>query len=121
MRRRLIEVPGPVPNPGRKREAMTVQTETPDTVAYPLGRTPRIGILVVAYNAASTLAKTLDRIPSEFRSRIQEVFVCDDASQDDTYLVGLGYQQITTDLPITVVRHEVNLGYGGNQKAGYQL
>jgi 2-polyprenyl-3-methyl-5-hydroxy-6-metoxy-1,4-benzoquinol methylase/glycosyltransferase involved in cell wall biosynthesis len=100
---------------------MTAQTETADTAAHPLGRTPRIGILVVAYNAASTLAKTLDRIPSEFRSRIQEVFVCDDASQDDTYLVGLGYQQITTDLPITVVRHEVNLGYGGNQKAGYQL
>jgi 2-polyprenyl-3-methyl-5-hydroxy-6-metoxy-1,4-benzoquinol methylase len=87
----------------------------------PFGREPRIGILVVAYNAASTLAKTLNRIPKDFRARIQEVFVCDDASQDDTYLVGLGYQQVTDDLPVTVVRHRNNLGYGGNQKVGYQL
>jgi 2-polyprenyl-3-methyl-5-hydroxy-6-metoxy-1,4-benzoquinol methylase len=84
-------------------------------------RPPRIGILVVAYNASSTLAATLDRIPVEFRSKIQEVFVCDDASPDDTYLVGLDYQKVTKDLPVTVVRHRENLGYGGNQKAGYQL
>ena len=25
------------------------------------------------------------------------------------------------DLPLTVIRHEQNLGYGGNQKAGYRL
>jgi glycosyltransferase involved in cell wall biosynthesis len=82
---------------------------------------PRIGVLVVAYNAVSTLAQVLDRIPKAFRSRITEVFVCDDASQDSTYLVGLGYRQITDDLPLTIVRHASNLGYGGNQKAGYRL
>ena len=78
-------------------------------------------MLVVAYNAASTLAHVLDRIPKKFRSRITHVFVCDDASQDATYLVGLGYKQITDDLPLTIVRHSNNLGYGGNQKAGYRL
>jgi 2-polyprenyl-3-methyl-5-hydroxy-6-metoxy-1,4-benzoquinol methylase len=87
----------------------------------PFGREPRIGVLVVAYNAASTLATTLDRIPEDFRHRITEVFVCDDASPDNTYLVGLGYQQTQHDLPISVIRHERNLGYGGNQKAGYRL
>ena len=87
----------------------------------PFGREPRIGILVVAYNASSTLAKTLDRIPVDFRGRISEVFVCDDASDDGTYLVGLGYRQLSDDLPITVIRHTRNLGYGGNQKAGYLL
>jgi 2-polyprenyl-3-methyl-5-hydroxy-6-metoxy-1,4-benzoquinol methylase len=87
----------------------------------PFGREPRIGILVVAYNAASTLAQTLDRIPVDFRSRISEVFVCDDASPDRTYLVGLGYREEQQDLPISVIRHEKNLGYGGNQKAGYRL
>jgi 2-polyprenyl-3-methyl-5-hydroxy-6-metoxy-1,4-benzoquinol methylase len=91
------------------------------TDSLPFGREPRIGVLVVAYNAASTLAKTLDRIPEEFRHRITEVFVCDDASPDNTYLVGLGYQQTQHDLPISVVRHQRNLGYGGNQKAGYKL
>jgi SAM-dependent methyltransferase len=80
---------------------------------------PRIGILVVAYNAVDTLASVLDRIPVEFRSKVAEVVVSDDASQDSTYLVGLGYRQ-TSDLPITVIRQESNLGYGGNQKAGYR-
>ena len=53
----------------------------------------KIGILVVAYNAASTLAQTLDRIPSDFVQDIHEVLVGDDASQDSTHLVALGYQQ----------------------------
>jgi glycosyltransferase involved in cell wall biosynthesis len=80
----------------------------------------RIGVLVVAYNAASTLAQVLDRIPREFVPRITEILVCDDHSQDSTYLVGLGYQQVYKDLPVKVVRHPRNLGYGGNQKAGYR-
>jgi SAM-dependent methyltransferase len=82
-------------------------------------RPKRIGVLVVAYNAESTLATVLDRIPESFRGRITKVLVGDDASQDSTHLVALGYQQVTTDLPLEVVRHPNNLGYGGNQKAGY--
>lgn len=85
------------------------------------GSSPRIGILVVAYNAVSTLVDTLDRIPVDFRSRISEVLVCDDASPDNTYLLGLGYQKANPDMPITVIKHETNLGYGGNQKAGYGM
>jgi glycosyltransferase involved in cell wall biosynthesis len=81
---------------------------------------PRIGIVVVAYNAASTLASVLDRIPVEFRHRVEGVFIGDNHSEDSTYLVGIGYQQAVGDLPITVVRHPRNLGYGGNQKAGYR-
>lgn len=84
-------------------------------------QSPRIGILVVAYNAESTLAQVLDRVPKAFRPRITQVFVCDDASQDSTYLVGLGYQQTARDLPLKIVRHPGNLGYGGNQKAGYRM
>src|SRR5450755_1631054 len=80
----------------------------------------RIGVLVVAYNAATTLAKVLDRIPDAIRPDIEEVIVSDDHSQDSTYLVGLGYQQVS-DLPITLIRQATNLGYGGNQKAGYNL
>ncbi len=79
----------------------------------------RIGIHVVAYNAASTLAQVLDRIPREFASKISDILVFDDHSDDSTYLVGLGYAQ-TSDLPLRVFRNETNLGYGGNQKAGYR-
>jgi len=81
----------------------------------------RIGILIVAYNAVNTLASVLDRIPTDFRSKVTNVFVCDDHSQDATYLVGLGYSALNTDMPLTVIRNPRNLGYGGNQKAGYQL
>ncbi len=80
----------------------------------------RIGILIVAYNAASTLASVLDRIRPEFAERVTEILVCDDHSKDATYLVGLGYKQLMPDLPLTVIRHPMNFGYGGNQKAGYQ-
>ncbi|MFN0028799.1 MAG: glycosyltransferase, partial [Acidimicrobiales bacterium] len=81
-----------------------------DSGSHP--RSPRIGILVVAYNAATTLASVLDRIPAEVRGSIEEVIVADDASPDggSTYLVGLGYQSRGSDLPLTVIRHEKNLG-----------
>ena len=45
---------------------------------------PRIGIVVVAYNAASTLEWVLDRIPIDFRSRISAILVSDDHAQADT-------------------------------------
>ncbi len=43
----------------------------------------------------------------------------DDSSKDSTYLVGLGYRQMNANVPLEIIRHETNLGYGGNQKAGY--
>ena len=79
----------------------------------------KIGVLIVAYNAQETLTKVLDRIPSDFVKQIDAILVCDDASTDDTHKVGLSYQS-KSQLPLTIVRHENNLGYGGNQKTGYQ-
>ena len=79
----------------------------------------KLGILIVAYNAQDTLAKVLDRIPSDFATQIDSILVCDDASTDDTHNVGLKYQS-NSKLPLTIVRHQINLGYGGNQKTGYQ-
>ncbi len=84
------------------------------------GDRPRIGILVVTYNAVSTLQATLDRIPVGFRDQIDEIIISDDASHDDTVDVGLAWREANS-VPTTVVRHISNLGYGGNQKAGYKL
>src|SRR4051794_8546981 len=85
-----------------------------------LGERPkRIGVLIVAYNAATTLTSVLDRIPAEMRPKIEEVVVSDDHSSDATYDVGLGYRR-SSDLPLTIIRQPRNLGYGGNQKAGYR-
>jgi glycosyltransferase involved in cell wall biosynthesis len=80
---------------------------------------PSVGVVVVAYNAASTLTAVLDRIPNSIRNRVTEVVVCDDASSDNTYSIGVEYQK-SCDLPLTILRRARNLGYGGNQKAAYR-
>ena len=57
----------------------------------------------------------------DFRSRIAEVIVLDDASHDETFTLGQNWAK-RHDTPKTlVVRHTRNLGYGGNQKAAYAL
>jgi glycosyltransferase involved in cell wall biosynthesis len=78
----------------------------------------KVGVLVVAYNAESTLHWVLDRIPSELRNELVEVLVMDDHSTDSTFEVAHRY--VDDALPLTIVRHDANLGYGGNQKAGYR-
>ena len=80
----------------------------------------KIGILVVAYEAEATLESVLNRIPETFRASLHTILVCDDASTDDTYQVGMRVKDSRPDLPLQVLRRPVNLGYGGNQKAGYR-
>jgi 2-polyprenyl-3-methyl-5-hydroxy-6-metoxy-1,4-benzoquinol methylase len=89
--------------------------------AHAATRHYKIGILVVAYNAETTLAATLDRIPADFRAKIDQLIICDDASSDATYDLGMQWRTENGGVPTTVIRHLKNLGYGGNQKAGYQF
>ncbi len=62
-----------------------------------------------AYNAALTVEKTFRDIPP---GTVDEVILVDDQSKDNTV-------EIAEKLGITVIRHEVNTGYGGNQKTCY--
>lgn len=80
----------------------------------------RIAIFIVTYNAATTLRQVLDRIPREVWEKVEEVYVFDDESQDDTYLVGMGYKAVRDRPKLSIFRNEKNLGYGGNQIRGYQ-
>lgn len=80
---------------------------------------PKIGIFVVSYNAVNTLAQTLKRIPTTILDIVQEIFVFDDASKDDTYLVAEGFKKVYGIDKMSVRSHSRNLGYGGNQKVGY--
>ena len=77
-----------------------------------------IGVLVVAYNAESTIESTLDRIPQEFISKVYSVLISDDKSRDLTSVKANLYSK-SSALPIKVVVQPKNLGYGGNQKFGY--
>ena len=67
-------------------------------------------VVMPAYNAAETLETTLRRLPD---GCCDEVIVVDDASSDDT-------SEVAERLPVTLVRHETNRGYGGNQKTCYR-
>jgi glycosyltransferase involved in cell wall biosynthesis/ubiquinone/menaquinone biosynthesis C-methylase UbiE len=80
----------------------------------------RIGILVVTYNAVTTISKVLQRIPVNVWRNVEEVVIFDDASQDATYELAVGLKTINENSKLHVLKHEKNLGYGGNQKAGYQ-
>ena len=78
----------------------------------------KIGILVVAYNAESTIKETISRIPKTSLKSIYQVLISDDKSIDSTFNVANELKD-KTDLPIKVVTQPLNLGYGGNQKFGY--
>ncbi len=67
-------------------------------------------IVMPAYNAANTLERIVADIPP---GCFDEIIVVDDASRDATVA-------IASRLPVTLVRHERNLGYGGNQKTCYR-
>ncbi len=86
----------------------------------PVHHHQRVGILIVAYNAVTTLTKVLNRIPAKVWTDVEEVVVFDDASQDATYELGIGYKAVSGNTKLTVFKNQKNLGYGGNQKAGYR-
>ena len=70
----------------------------------------KIVVVMPAYNAANTIEKTYRELPLDV---IDEVILVDDASSDNT-------TEIAKKLGnIHVIRHEENLGYGGNQKTCY--
>jgi glycosyltransferase involved in cell wall biosynthesis len=73
-------------------------------------REPRVAVVMPAYNAEKTLARTYADIPLE---HVQDVILVDDASRDRTV-------EEARRLGLHVVVHERNRGYGGNQKTCYR-
>lgn len=80
----------------------------------------RIGILIVTYNAVTTLVQVFRRIPAAVWDNVEEVVVFDDASQDSTYELAAGYKVLSDTPRLRILKNARNLGYGGNQKAGYR-
>jgi glycosyltransferase involved in cell wall biosynthesis len=72
--------------------------------------TPKVIIVMPAYNVARVLRKTVAGLPE---GCADEIILVDDASTDGTPELG-------TELGLSVVSHEQNRGYGGAQKTGYQ-
>lgn len=80
----------------------------------------KIGILIVSYNAVTTISSVLRRIPENVWQEIDEVAIFDDASKDDTHILAHGYADLHNLNKVTIIKNQENLGYGGNQKAGYK-
>lgn len=67
---------------------------------------PRIGIFIIAYNAVQHLNKTIARIPPEIYEAVEEIFVIDDCSQDNSYYAALGYKAEFDIKKLTVHRNK---------------
>jgi glycosyltransferase involved in cell wall biosynthesis len=83
-------------------------------MARPLPSIPRregrVIAVMPAYNAAATLEQTVADIPP---GSVDEIILVDDGSRDNTV-------EIARRLGLTVIVHERNTGYGGNQKTCYR-
>jgi len=76
-------------------------------------RGKKIVVVMPAYNAAQTLPQTYTEVREQ--GIVDEIILVDDHSRDDTVAVAhsLG--------GVRVHEHDVNKGYGGNQKTCYRL
>src|SRR3989475_7220588 len=78
----------------------------------------RVGIFIMAYEAVRTLIAAYERIPDQLKKEAAEIYIIDDASEDNTFWAGMGYKLLHSIPNINVYRNPRNLGYGGNQKKG---
>ncbi len=73
------------------------------------GAKKKVVVVMPAYNAAATLERTLAEVD---RRIVDDIIVVDDASHDGT-------ADVARRLGLRPLVHDVNLGYGGNQKTCY--
>jgi len=97
-----LEESGPVTSP-------TLIPSNSNLPALPEGQRLRVVAVMPAYNAAATLERTLADIPAGV---VDEIILVDDCSRDET-------AALARKLGLTVIVHEKNRGYGGNQKTCY--
>ncbi len=76
-------------------------------------RGKKIVVVMPAYNAAQTLPQTYSEVREQ--GIVDEIILVDDHSRDDTVAVARSLGGVR------VYEHDVNKGYGGNQKTCYRL
>jgi glycosyltransferase involved in cell wall biosynthesis len=83
----------------------------------------KVLIFIVCYNHENFIDSVLKRIPDHVwqNDRYEsEILIIDDQSSDNTFFVAKEYAKRNNHSNITVLYNPKNLGYGGNQKIGYQ-
>jgi len=76
-------------------------------------RDKKVVVVMPAYNAAKTLRKTYGEVQEQ--GLVDHIILVDDGSRDDTVNIAKTLRGIQVHV------HEVNKGYGGNQKTCYRL
>lgn len=76
-------------------------------------RDKKVAVVMPAYNAAKTLRQTYQEIREQ--DMVDTMILVDDRSRDDTVAVARSLEGVQVHV------HEVNRGYGGNQKTCYRL
>ncbi len=78
-------------------------------LAVPPTHKPNVIVVMPAMNAARTLERTFEAIPTD---TVSQVILVDDKSTDQT-------AEVARSLPLHYISHPHNVGYGGNQKTCY--
>ncbi len=74
----------------------------------------KVVCVLPAYNAQKTLERTLSAVPAG----VVDLFILvDDCSRDETIREA---ERLSGRFPLRVVAHQINRGYGGNQKTCYR-
>ena len=84
-----------------------------------MAKKKKIAIFIIAYQAVTTFDKVIRRIPKSVYDDVAEIFLIDDSSNDNTYYAAVGYKHMHNLRKLNVFRNPKNMGYGGNQKRGY--
>jgi glycosyltransferase involved in cell wall biosynthesis len=93
-----------------ERQAAAEAAGAPEPASLPAERPPgKVVVVMPAMNAARTLERTFGAIPSAW---VDEVILVDDHSTDETV-------ELARRLPLHLVWHPHNAGYGANQKTCY--
>ena len=92
-------------------ERQTLRAALTDNIAMYRGK--KIIVVMPAYNAARTLPQTYAEVREQ--GIVDEIILVDDRSRDNTVAVANALEGVR------VHEHEINKGYGGNQKTCYRL
>ena len=76
-------------------------------------RDMKVVVVMPAYNAARTLRQTYAEVREQ--QMVDAIILVDDSSRDETVSVARGLEGVQVHV------HEVNRGYGANQKTCYRL
>ena len=77
-------------------------------------------IFIVACNHENFISKVLHRLPETVKNNNDQILVIDDGSKDETFNTAINRSNLNSEINIKVLKNPTNLGYGANQKLGFQ-